>query len=87
MVSIREPESLHVILRNGVTKNLPVGGRPEILREACPACPERSLGELAEGLRMTMSDKLSWVILVQSHHGFKIINSAPAKKTPKQRPS
>ena len=46
-----------VILRSpadgGTTKNLIVTGSAEILRGACPACPERSLGESVEGLRMT----------------------------------
>jgi hypothetical protein len=52
-----------VILRSKATKNLIVTGSAEILRGACPACPERSLGEPAcpelvewvEGLRMTWS--------------------------------
>jgi hypothetical protein len=41
-----------------------------ILRGACPACPERSLGEPDEGLRMTyrafggLSDSVFWVILI-----------------------
>jgi hypothetical protein len=32
LVSMRKPRHVHVILRNGVTKNLVVGGQSEILR-------------------------------------------------------
>jgi hypothetical protein len=34
LVSIKKPALVHVILRNGVTKNLIVGGKLEILRFA-----------------------------------------------------
>ena len=59
-----------VILRSKATKNLIATGSAEILRGACPACPERSLGEPVEGLRMTyrafgwLSDSVFWVIFI-----------------------
>ena len=41
--------------RRRMTKNLIFTGFAEILRGVYPACPERSLGEPVEGLRMTLS--------------------------------